>query len=104
MRFFSEVDCLWVESVLPTSLADEISSPKIGGFPEVASAALQALWRSALPSRVPLAEDVDFAVLGAYDLDAGGIASAAFRACAKAVLRRGWRDVTRQNICRFNMV
>lgn len=47
----------------------------------------QALWRSALPSRVPLAEDVDFAVLGAYDLDAGGIASAAFRACAKAVLR-----------------
>ncbi|CAL1132542.1 unnamed protein product [Cladocopium goreaui] len=47
----------------------------------------QALWRSALPSRVPLAEDVDFAVLGAYDLDADGIASAAFRACAKAVLR-----------------
>ena len=50
----------------------------------------QALWRSALPSRVPLAEDVDFAALGAYDLDADGIASAAFRACAKAVLRRGW--------------
>ncbi|CAK9070872.1 Probable flavin-containing monooxygenase 1, partial [Durusdinium trenchii] len=47
----------------------------------------QALWRSALPSRVPLAEDVDFKALGTLELDADGIASAAFRACAAAVLR-----------------
>ncbi|CAE8657702.1 unnamed protein product, partial [Polarella glacialis] len=38
------------------------------------------IWRSALPSRVPLAPDVDFAELGRrFEVCADGIASAAFR-------------------------
>ncbi|CAJ1357307.1 unnamed protein product, partial [Effrenium voratum] len=48
----------------------------------------EALWRSALPTRVPLAPDVDFKELGRrFDLDADGIRSSAFRAAACAVLR-----------------
>ncbi|CAE7203586.1 cdc48, partial [Symbiodinium pilosum] len=59
-----------------------------------------ALWRSALPPRVPLSGEVDFEELGGrFDLNADAISSAAFRAAAAAVLRQGdQRQVMREDL------
>ncbi|CAE7387875.1 cdc48 [Symbiodinium sp. CCMP2456] len=69
-------------------------------FDHPSAAQRKALWRSALPPRVPLASDVDFEELGGrFDLNADAIASAAFRAAAAAVLRQGEeRQVLREDL------
>lgn len=47
-----------------------------------------SLWKSILPDKVPLADDVDFdAITRDYSLTGGGIKNVIFRACARAILR-----------------
>eukprot|EP00041_Stephanoeca_diplocostata_P038019 m.1469259 g.1469259 ORF g.1469259 m.1469259 type:complete len:1133 (-) comp25141_c0_seq3:2-3400(-) len=51
------------------------------------------LWRSIIPCKVPLAEDVDFVELGRrYDLTGGQISRVVYRAAAQAALRTDGAD------------
>jgi len=59
-------------------------------FDRPASEQRARIWRSALPDKTPVADNIDFDELGRrFEISADGIASAAFRAAATAVLREG---------------